>query len=307
MRNWQTVIILFSIAITGCASSSSERLKAGKYSKRNESLSLAKNIALHTSLTKEEGPLVDVPEDVLKNTTKGASDHAVENTIDSAINTTLAVGSLLAPTAPFGYLPVSLLLSQNQLPHPALRSHFIVWMPQRLASDEKSASQFMRDRLEEAFAKALPSKYSIEDYEIKRSSLLGGDYKVSYKSLKGPDCPDRSGLECRVFIDVQKPFINTSTPDWIGSSESTYSWMNWRDGEKSRAHTISVSVYLAKHGELLSDGVLDWWLRENYNTLEIMSRHLDDWVYIYTPPFEGRPYPAFFNKGNTLYFVKPST
>ena len=287
-------------ALSGCATNADAQVE--RYAKRDPSMSLARNIALSTSLTGEKGPLVDVyfPKDENNKELIGASNNVLNNSLNLA--GMVGAGTMVAGSLSKGFL-LGALLSSSELPHPALQEQLIAWMPQKLAADEKAASKIMKARLKEAFIKSLPEAYRYEEYEEISKPLLAAAQAKVYAQIIGPGCPSSNGFECRVNFYVNQPLKIEQGPEWVGGG-GRYLWKNWKDGDKSGYNSASVKVYLAKPKDYYREGASEWGLAHGNELYIRMSAYLDDWVYLYIPPTKSRPYPVIYNAGTPFYFAK---
>lgn len=298
---------ILSIGLVLCGHINSSGASPADIKNYDSSKSLALNIALHSGLTNEKGPLIDAAEADLQEALKGASDHATANAVSSTIDATVALKALLAPGKLFGYSPLLFIFSPSQLPHPALYPQIIAWMPRSEAADEKTAAQAIKTKITTAFLNSLPANYSFEEYYVEYSPLLARKYKSRFLSLVGPGCPNAEGLECRIDVSVQKPNIINSTPKWIEHTEESFYWKNWNDGATHPQSSIGIYVYYAKNKEISREYQNNWMNDYQDEVLTKMSKQLDGWIYIYAPPTTKKPYPIMLNFGNIFYFAKPNS
>lgn len=266
--------------------------------------SFARNFALYTSLTKKDGPLIDADPSDFKGVLEGASDHSTANAVNTTVDTAIALKALLTPSKLFGYSPVLFLFSANQLPHPALQSQIVAWMPELLAADNKQAISLVKEKLFAALKESLPADYAVAEYVVTRKPLFGAAYTTTYRQLVGPGCPLPENLECRVEFFVQQPVKTSETPPWIQNGGDRYLWKNWRDGATSSEPSITFGVYAAKPESTFREKQLNWLNVYQDEVLQKMSLRLEDWIYIYAAPSLRKPYPAIYNQGKTHLFLK---
>jgi hypothetical protein len=298
------------LILSGCAVTSAKR--AETYAQRHPDMSLARNIALHTSLTKEDGPLTDVDRASLSPELKGASDHELANALDTVGWTGLGIAHFngfalppgISPSVAAGLDLFGGLFMPSRLPHPAMRTQFLAWMPVSMAANEKEASQRMREILKEAFIKSLPDGYRYEERRVTIKPTFGSPFVEVYENIVGPGCPDAEGKECRLYFGSLMPARGTA-PFWApGAQGDAYIWRNWLDGSADYGSHANVNVIMSKPDNSFGKGDAPFFSAKKAEIYTKMSSHLPEWIYIYSPPTKDRNYPSIINAGHVHLFVK---
>jgi len=310
IRLFSMFTIATALVVSGCATTSAKR--AETYAQRHPDISLARNIALHTSLTKEDGPLTDVDRASLSPELKGASDHELANTLDTVGWTGLGIAHFngfalppgISPSVAAGLDLFGGLFLPSRLPHPAMKTQVLAWMPVSMAADEKEAAERMRAMLKEAFIKSLPEGYRYEERRQMFKPTFAAEELRIYQNIVGPGCPDADGRECRLYVDSRKP-ARGMTPSWVnGAQGDSYIWTNWHDGSADTGAHADVNVIMSEPNKSYGKGYAPWFSAKKAEIYTKMSSHLPGWVYIYSPPTKDRNYPSIANAGNVHLFVK---
>lgn len=308
------VVALMATAIlTGCTNAKKERMET--YSQRQADVSMARNVALYSSLTEEDGPLLDIPRSDLPNNLKGASDHEVANTFDSVGLTTLGIAQFNGFAVPSGMSVagamsiVGGLFLPDRAPHPALRHQILAWMPVDAAQNGEEAAARLKGMVKQAFIDSMPEGYTYTERKEIKTPVFGAPFTKLYPTIEGPGCPNDQGLECRVWWSIgEKPMVATA-PIWSGSQEESYAWLNWPDGADEPDYSKSFSAFfLVQYARRDYDYGLhrnDWLEVHGHDLFHKMSSKLPNWIFLYTPPGKDHPYPAIFNNGVTHLFVEP--
>jgi len=310
------VVALVATAIlTGCTNAKMERMET--YSQRQADVSMARNVALYSSLTEEDGPLLDIPRSELPNNLKGASDHEVANSFDTVGLSTLGIAQFNGFAVPAGMSDAAAgamsvvggLFLPDRAPHPALRHQVLAWMPLDAAPSGKEAAAKLKGMVKLAFIDSMPEGYTYTERKVTKTPTFGSPYTVVYPTIEGPGCPNENGLECRVWWSIGEEPLQESAPSWSGSEGMSYAWLNWPDGADEPDFRDSFSAFFrVQYAESDRDyGTTrnDWLKVHGHEVFKKMSSMLPNWIYLYVPPAEKHPYPAIFNHGETHLFVEP--
>ncbi len=234
--------LALSLSLTACTSNSVKRGNA--YSTRQPDMSFAMNLALHTSLTTESGPLMDLDRSALSDGLRDAPDHQVANALERIGWAGLGVAHFNGFALPAGISPSTAasldlfgaLFLPGRAPHPALKPQVLAWMPTEPTDDAENAKAKLESLLKDAFIKGLPAGFSVTERSKTTTPLFGAPFTKTYVNLVGPGCPTESGLECRLWIYVGHSPSKKATPPLVGGSEESYQWQNWPDGSSSKGH-----------------------------------------------------------------------
>ena len=309
-----TGVCVSFFALSGCTSPAAKRMET--YAHCHSEMSLARNIALHTSLTEEDGPLIDVAKEELPNDLQGASNHELANAFDTVGLTTLGIANFNGFAVPPGVSAdlagtmglLGGLFTPGRAPHPALRHQVLAWMPKEQANSGLEAGKKLKEMVKAAFIASLPEGYSYSERVETVVPTFGKPFDKVYPTLTGPSCPSADGLECRVWYAFGEQPYERSAPEWASThGQQTYVWHNWKDGSQLPDHRESASAtFIVQYARPDRDYGLkhnDWLYTHGHALLEKMSAKLPEWIYLYAPPSEGNPYPVIFNKGEPLLFI----
>lgn len=200
-----------------------------------------------------------------------------------------------------------------------LRSHYVAYMPESLATSPEEAQARMENMIKKASIKSLPEGATVLELTNTWTSLFGkqerevtvvqgGGCNQSFVMFYG-DKPGPSG--CKLWTEVKSQPSVAIAPEWLGGQKSYFFHPDFYKKKGTDEGLIIAALMIDDQpnmgwssGDRLAE-IRSGMGEYAYTPFSLrLSENMPEWFFVYIAPTKIDPIPKIFHQGKVYYFAK---